>query len=95
MKLSWRPAAEMDRGAIFEYVYAANRQAAVDLDGAFDYHTDRLIDFPESGRPGRVHDTRELVVPGSPYILVYRLSLSEVVILRIFHGAQRWPKRIT
>ena len=94
MKLSWRPAAEADRIGIFEYIYLDNRQAAVDLDQSFDRYTDRLIEFPASGRPGRVPDTRELVLPGTPYILVYRILETEIVILRLLHGAQLWPNQI-
>ena len=26
------------------------------------------------GRPGRIHGTRELVVPGTPYLNLYRIS---------------------
>ena len=42
---------------------------------------DRILDalqllelFPESGRPGRVEGTRELVVPRLPYIVVYQVD---------------------
>jgi toxin ParE1/3/4 len=92
MKLLWRPAAEQDRGHIFEYVFAESAQAAIALDNAFDDHIDHLIDFPASGIPGRVHDTRELVIPGTPYIVVYREQADQVLILRLFHAARRWPR---
>jgi plasmid stabilization system protein ParE len=42
------------------------------------------------GRFGSVEETRELVVAGTPYIVVYRVT-RRVEILRIRHGAQRWP----
>lgn len=51
----------------------------------------RLADYPAIARPGRVASTRELVVVGTPYIVVYRIEPSAVVILRVLHGAQRWP----
>jgi len=50
-----------------------------------------LLDFPESGRPGRLVDTRELVVGKTPYILPYRLRGDMIEILRVLHGRQRWP----
>lgn len=37
--------------------------------------------------------TRELVVLGTPYVVVYRIEAAAVVILRILHGAQQWPPR--
>jgi len=51
----------------------------------------QLEDFPAIGRPGRVPGTRELVVTGTPYIVPYRVRLGHVEILRVFHGARRWP----
>ena len=42
-------------------------------------------------RPGRVQGTRELVVPATPFIVVYRIEATGVVILRVLHGAQKWP----
>ena len=47
----------------------------------------RLKQFPESGRPGRVPMTREVVI--SPYIVPYRIKGDAVEILSIFHSAQK------
>jgi toxin ParE1/3/4 len=47
---------------------------------------------PEMGRPGRVPGTRELVIPRTPFIVPYRLVGHTIQILRIFHGARRWPE---
>ena len=54
----------------------------------------RLLEFPESGRPGRVVGTRELVVPRTPFIAVYSVTVDRLRILRILHGAQLWPDDI-
>ncbi len=35
--------------------------------------------------------TRELVVAGLPYLVVYRLSDQVVEVLRVLHHAQEWP----
>lgn len=52
----------------------------------------RLADYPAMARSGRVPGTRELAVVGTPYTVVYRIEPSSVVILRVLHGAQRWPR---
>lgn len=49
--------------------------------------------FPRIGRPGRISDTRELVVANTPYIVIYRLR-DRVEILAVIHGSQRWPDSI-
>lgn len=56
-------------------------------------HTEQLEQFPESGRPGRVNGTRELVIAGLPYILPYRIRGKNVEILRFFHTAQKPPAK--
>ena len=49
-----------------------------------------LSDQPHLGRPGRVAGTREFVVSGTPFILVYQVQSDSVRILRVLHGAQQW-----
>jgi toxin ParE1/3/4 len=50
------------------------------------------MQFPESGRPGRIEETRELVILRTPYIAAYRITGDTVRILRVLHGAQQWPE---
>jgi toxin ParE1/3/4 len=50
-----------------------------------------LLDTPQIGRPGRVPGTRELVIPRTPYIVPYRFERTTIQILRVYHGARRWP----
>jgi plasmid stabilization system protein ParE len=33
------------------------------------------------------------VVAGTPYIVIYRVGRERIDILRVVHGAQRWPPR--
>jgi len=54
----------------------------------------RLATSPELGRPGRVTGTRELVIPGTPYIVPYRVRGDIVQIITVLHSAQRWPDRL-
>ncbi|BBO80862.1 hypothetical protein DSCO28_14280 [Desulfosarcina ovata subsp. sediminis] len=51
----------------------------------------KLASHPEAGRPGRVFGARELVVSQTPFIVPYRISNSEIQILRVLHGARKWP----
>jgi toxin ParE1/3/4 len=49
---------------------------------------------PGLGHAGRIHGTRELVVPGTRYIIPYRVKprLNQIEILRVFHSSRRLPK---
>jgi len=52
----------------------------------------QLAAFPMSGRSGRVPGTRELVTSNTPFIAAYVVDHDRIVILAIYHGAQRWPE---
>ena len=47
---------------------------------------------PMSGRAGRVPGTRELVVANTPFLMAYAIEEARIVILAVYHGAQRWPE---
>jgi len=47
--------------------------------------------FPYRGRPGKRYGTREFVIPGLSYIVVYQIGGDVIHIARILHGAQKWP----
>ena len=51
-----------------------------------------LPNNPQMGRPGRVPGTRELVIPKTPFVTPYRLQRNVIQILRVYHGARRWPE---
>lgn len=51
-----------------------------------------LAAFPRQGRPGRVIDTRELVVPRTPFTVAYRIVSQTVEIVAVIHQAQQWPE---
>jgi toxin ParE1/3/4 len=53
----------------------------------------QLADQPGLGRPGRVPNTRELVVARTRYIVPYRVKRDAVEVLRVFHTSRRLPKR--
>ena len=92
MLVRWtKPAAE-DLTHISDYTkerFGASqaRRAAVAIYEA----ADSLIALPNSGRPGRKPNTRELVIPGLPFLIIYRVRGDVIEIARILHGAQRWP----
>jgi len=89
MHLKWSAAAIADRTAIFDYIDADRPQAAISVDERIRTQVNRLADFPEIGRPGRVAGTRELVIDRTPYVVAYRIMSDAIVVLRVIHSARR------
>jgi len=89
----WLPRAEKDLDTIYRTIVEENLTAALDLSTRIDEAVRRLETFPNSGRPGRVSGTRELVNDGTPFIIPYRVRAGVVQILRTLHGSRQWPWR--
>jgi plasmid stabilization system protein ParE len=55
------------------------------------FAVEQLEAYPASGRLGRVPETRELVIPSTPFLIAYRIRTRKVEILSLLHGARKWP----
>jgi toxin ParE1/3/4 len=94
MKIVWSPEAIQDLISLRAYIAEENPVAARRILLRVLHDVEHLLpDNPQMGRPGRVPGTRELVVPRTPYIVPYRVQRATIQILRVFHGARRWPER--
>jgi len=62
--------------------------AAARLLVRFDTATRRLGRFPLLGREGRAAGTRELLVAGTPYLLVYEIIQDQIVVLELRHSSR-------
>jgi toxin ParE1/3/4 len=92
MKVVWLRKASLALDLEYEYLAARNPKAARLVFRRIIATARRLSAFPNSGRPGQIDGTRELVVPGFPYVIVYRVSADAVEILRVFHTSRNWPE---
>jgi toxin ParE1/3/4 len=92
MRVRWLRTALRDLHSQIDYIAADDPEAAARSSDRIRRAVERLAEFPEMGRAGRVPSTRELVVPRTPWIVVYRAAIS-VEILRVIHSSQRWPPR--
>lgn len=91
MNIRWSPEAAADFAGIIEYIQQQNPSAALRVGQSMYDSVNSLESFPDRGRAGRIDDTRELVLAPLPFIVVYRVKSDAVEILRVLHGAQRWP----
>ena len=91
LRLEWSKPALADLGAAGEYIARERPQAAERMAGCIQEAVEYLGEQPNLGRPGRLSGTRELVISGTPFIVVYRVRKGVVQILRLLHHAQHWP----
>ena len=92
MRIEWSAHAVADLKAISEHIEQdRNLETANRVTRAIYEAIQSLRRLPYRGRYGRVENTRELVVPGLPWIAVYEVLQERVVVLNILHGAQKWP----
>ena len=92
MRVRWLRTARANLQVEAEYIAQDNPAAAENMLLKILQAVERLKTNPRLGRAGRVAGTRELVVSGTPYIIPYRVRGGCVEIIRVFHGARRWPQ---
>lgn len=89
----WRTeSAERDLDAIADYYGEINLVVALRLLDSIVKVEQILGDYPYPGRIGRVAKTREIVVIGTPFLLVDALDADTLTVLRVLHGRQQWPE---
>lgn len=90
--IEWTEQAVRQLDQARDYIALSNsEEVAARIAAQIVARVQQLASFPMSGRPGRVPGTRELVISQTPFIVAYTLDNDRIVILAIYHGAQRWP----
>lgn len=91
MRLHYSPAARQDLLAIIDHGREAGYPDPVSFVRGLRDRVASLRDHPLQGRQGRVVGTREQVLSGTAYLMVYRIGADAIEVLRVLHGAQQWP----
>ena len=91
MELRWTEEAAADLEHITDYLFQNAPERAAELVRGIYNAPAALLTFPYRGRAGKKEGTRELVLSSLPYIVVYQITGEVIHIVRILHGAQKWP----
>jgi toxin ParE1/3/4 len=75
----------------YQFIAQDNPNAAEMVVARIERATTRLREFPLSGPGWRIAGNRELVIPGLPYIVIYRVRGDAVELLALFHSSQGVP----
>jgi len=89
VEIIWSPLARATLKEIHAYVALDNPGAAERLTTRLVSVVESLRHFPHLGRAGTEPGIRELVIGGTPYIVLYRVRGQRIKINTIWHGAQR------
>ena len=93
MQVRWTRKALTNLDNAVQYIAADKPVAAKDIAQHIWQTAQMLAAQPGMGRPGRVAGTRELVVPGLPYILPYVEKNGVIFILRVMHTSMKWTDK--
>lgn len=89
LRIEWSNGAEKNLDAIEAYIAKDNPSAAAKTVLLIVRRvSEQLSKYPSSGRLGRVDNTRELIFPEFPYIVIYTIKQEIIFIVRVFHAAQ-------
>lgn len=92
MRIRWTTGAARNLDQIAKYIVQDKPPAAVATVLKIIEAVQMLADYPAIGRRGRERGTRELVVAGLPYIIIYVVHREELVIIRVLHAAMKHPR---
>ena len=84
-RLLFAEPAARDLGEIVDFIALDNPAAAAGVYRGIVGAAEKLPEFPGLGRPGRHPQTRELIVAGLPYLIVYEVDADAVTIVAVFH----------
>ena len=92
MKLKWTRFALQDLKYLHDYIAEDNPSAAKRMVSRIKDAANNLRQHSHIGRVGRVPDSRELIIAGTPYIVVYYIEKGCIYIVSVIHTAMRWPE---
>ena len=91
MKIKVTKLAHQDLQSVKNYISKDKPDAALAVVKRVIESIENITAFPSIGRAGRVPHTKELVVSGTPLIVVYQIKQDTLYIARIIHAARKWP----
>jgi toxin ParE1/3/4 len=89
-KINWSIPARNDLRRIAIWLETeATPDIAVRYLRAIRTRCEALENFPQRGSQIN-HDVRKLLVPETPYIILYRLFAADIEVVRVFHNRENW-----
>ena len=91
MPVKWLRKALRNLEQVQQYIAVDDPETAIQVVLRIQTAVQQLETFPMMGKTGRVDGTRELVIPNTSFIVIYRVQGKAVQILRILHASKKYP----
>jgi toxin ParE1/3/4 len=92
MKVIWEGEAKRELREAIAYIRKDSPAAAKRVNERIKLAARALEHFPDKYRAGPVGGTREQVIQGLPYIMVYRVEADHVRVVAFFHTSRDIPR---
>jgi len=93
MQIVWTAKAVAHLAEIRQFIAADKPDAAARTAARILQAVELLAAHPHLGRPGRQPNTREIIVPGTPYLMPYRTCAERLQILAVLDGVRKRVRR--
>jgi toxin ParE1/3/4 len=91
MQIKWLKKALRNLEQAYAVIAKDDPEAAVRTILKIEAAVRQLSEFSNLGRVGQIEGTRELVISKTPFIVVYRVKGKTVQVIRVLHGARKYP----
>jgi len=88
MNVVWRPQASREFSEIVAHLHEQSPAGAARIYEQILHSVSFLADWPMMGRAAR-RGNRELVIPHTPYVVIFKVEKNVVRIRRVLHGSRR------
>jgi toxin ParE1/3/4 len=95
MKVVWAETARREWAGQYRFYFSRNPDATRLLRRAVMSAAQQLCTYPRRGNLGRIEQTRELVIVGTPFLLVYAENPVRIEILHVYDRHQSWTGEAT
>jgi toxin ParE1/3/4 len=86
--VQWTRRALLQLADQLDYIALDKPSAADRMAGLVHKSAAMLGAWPELGKIWKQSGTRMLAIPRTPFLLIYRVSTTQIVIVQLLHGAQ-------
>ena len=90
MRIRWTEGATDNLTQVEEYIARDNPAAAVNTVLKIIATAEMLADYPALGKRGRERGTRELVIAGLPFCIIFAIYREELVVIRVLHTSRKY-----